>query len=148
MQILDHLLFFSFLSRYYLFWRGKNFIRFMIFNTIVNLEKWRDTIWRNDDCSCVDYIVAIRWLEFVACCCIYFIVRLHFTFFFFLMDNGFKIGAETRIHDNVTIVNEKSSWIPNLWIISFCWNYFYEKISLQRLHALRRNVAFLIHTVI
>lgn len=41
-------------------------------------------------------------------------------FFFFLMDNGFKIGAETRIHDNVTIVNEKSLWIPNLWIISFC----------------------------
>lgn len=43
------------------------------------------------------------------------------------MDNGFKIGAETRIHGNVTIVNEKSSWIPNFSDYLFVKTIFMKK---------------------
>lgn len=69
------------------------------------------------------------------------------------MDNGFKIGAETRIHGNVTIVNEKSSWIPNfsdyLFVKIIFMKKFYCKdyIILYNIIASRRNVVFLIHTV-
>lgn len=117
----DHLFFF-FSSRF-LFWRGKNCIRFMIFNTII----WRNNATRFDEMTIVDYIVPIRWLEFVACCCIYISLFVSILLFFFYMDNGFKIGAETRIHNNVTIVNEKSSWIPQFMDYLFVEIIFMKK---------------------
>lgn len=117
----DHLFFF-FSSRF-LFWRGKNCIRFMIFNTIFgeitrhDLTKWRLSII---SCQFADSnsLPAVAYI---------FHCSSLFYFFFFYMDNGFKIGAETRIHNNVTIVNEKSSWIPQFMDYLFVEIIFMKK---------------------
>lgn len=49
------------------------------------------------------------------------------------MDNGFKIGAETKIHNNVTIVNEKSSWIPQFMDYLFVEIIFMKKFKIIRI---------------
>lgn len=97
----------------------------MTFNTII----WRNDVTRFNEMTIVGASI-ISWqfadsnsLPVAAYISLFASILL----FFFYMDNGFKIGAETRIHGNVTIVNEKSSWIPNFSDYLFVKTIFMKK---------------------